>query len=967
MTRRDSGMSCRQVRELLPLSVDGDLDSVREALVARHLASCPACRERAGLDCELAERLAAFSPAADLAARGAALRSRVMGQVEKEHRWWPWRRMALRLGNAATWLMVSAVAAALVLAIAVTWRPLAERAWPAAAPATEATQAMPGRLVLYHSGQGDELAPDRGVFAPLAAEVERALAGVRPAAAAVGDPAQEAERIKAQQVAIEAVYPAPGVRAGGDGPYTKVLIPLDAPESEQGLTILLGNDGYTRAAATDAGEALEMLRRILGVRQPEADPPEFGAALDLFALPPSAGSYRVSPDGQWVLYMVPYESRWGMRLEARATASAEVVRLEVDGEVELPGESQLAWFPDSRRVLVATPGEQGRLLIATLDGQMQTLARAPQGSLGYREVAISPDGWQIACTVLHANVPLSLGRAAVEVIDADGTGRRQIVAPEGSVSRLAYATGPGGANLFYFQDGKTYTVGADHAPAPALPQPVAEGMRGVAWSPGNTLALWLSEPDDEDGRAELYLGAWPVAREPTLVARGVDTRSVAWAGSDEWFVYSQGGALYLAPSAGSATHRRLTAAGERADTPVWAPGQGLLYRARRDDGGYVLRLLPLAGSAAPTPTPPPPGPAPTGLAGVIDAIAAMLNERAGDLGAVIDCLRAWQALAGEQPYREADLDGDGRPEILLLVTEPPKQTGLMSAGKAGALVVLQRAGEGYALADSRSADAAMNIAIREVRDLTGDGCPEVVWTYEECGAHTCALNVLVLAYSDGRLRDLMPEPANMFYADLEIEDVDGDGRWELMLHGGTIGSVGAGPVQTRTEIYAYDGQAYHLSETVYDPSTVRVHVLYDGDRALRAGNLQAAVELYRRAATDTTLEETGFTEAEAERHTLAAFAYYRLLTAQAALGDGEGAQQTLDALRAGYADHPCLPLAEAFWSAWQPQGDLGAGCAAATAYADGHPEVIKAFGYYGYGNPAYTVEDLCLLDEAGGL
>ncbi len=352
------------------------------------------------------------------------------------------------------------------------------------------------------------------------------------------------------------------------------------------------------------------------------------------------------------------------------------------------------------------------------------------------------------------------------------------------------------------------------------------------------------------------------------------------------------------------------------------------------------------------------GPAPSGVTGVIDAIAAALDERPDDIDGLLARLQAWQALGGgERPYREADLDGDGIPEGLLLVTAPPEPMRLMGPG---ALVVL-RHGDGYSIADSRTYETISQLALPQVRDLTGDGRAEVALTYQECGAHTCFLYVQVYAYDGGRLRELLAEPATMSYAELKIEDVNGDGGWEIVLHGGSIGSVGAGPVQTYTDTYAYDGRAYVLAQREYDPSTVRVHVLYDGDRALRRGDLQAAVASYQRVISDASLGNAGFMSPEDERRALEAWAGYRLITALAALGEHTAAGQALDALHAGSAGHPCMPLAEAFWQAYESQGSLAAGCVAATAYAQTHAEVLESFGQYGYGNPAYTLEDVCPL------
>jgi anti-sigma factor RsiW len=118
-------MNCRQARDLLPLYADGELDGAKRAGVAEHLRQCPRCRERLELDIRLAAELAAYGPEA---AGHVDLRSKVMAQVDRERRRQPIRRMALRLGNVAVGLVVSAVAVALLVGIALTVRPLAERA-----------------------------------------------------------------------------------------------------------------------------------------------------------------------------------------------------------------------------------------------------------------------------------------------------------------------------------------------------------------------------------------------------------------------------------------------------------------------------------------------------------------------------------------------------------------------------------------------------------------------------------------------------------------------------------------------------------------------------------------------------------------------------------------------------------------------------------------------------------------------
>ena len=377
---------------------------------------------------------------------------------------------------------------------------------------------------------------------------------------------------------------------------------------------------------------------------------------------------------------------------------------------------------------------------------------------------------------------------------------------------------------------------------------------------------------------------------------------------------------------------------------------------------------PASASRTPTPFPTPrraasPGPAPKDLPAVLTAVPTILSEHGGDVAALVARLQAWGALEpAANPWRQADLDGDGRAELLLLAGEPRSvdKAHWLTPGTR-ALLVLVGSGNVYALGDSRPYKSAFRLDVPLVADLNADARPEIVATYQDCSANVCFLFVEVLVWEAGRLQSRLERPLTMPFAALEVEDRDCDGRFELSLRGGAYDTAGTGPIQPRREVYAWNGQTYALAQTIFDPSPVRIHVFLDGDRALRRGDLKAALALYERVATDRALAETHRGKDVEERRTLEAFAYYRMLTVQAALGDRPAAARSLEALRTRYGEHPCHPLAQAFWEAWQANGDLAAGCAAATAYATAHPEVLAAFGDYGQANPRLKVEDLCLL------
>lgn len=914
-------MNCRQVRDLLPLYADGELQSSVEASVAGHLLGCPACHERLDLDIRLAAELAAYTPAPATAAGRTALRSKVMAKVEEERRRQPIRRAALRLGNAAAWALVSGVAAALVLAIALTVRPLAERAWRGQAPATTPAPAQSGlgwRVVseqviaspYYWVVDGErvdrtpQISPDGTKVAYLptldgrATDIDRlvvrdlatgedldltpevgysytsvrwspdgrSLAFVKHRMEEGKGTASELWRVDASGGNLKRLYMVPGdvpmrgpsftalrwsadgrdvwiagtiwggssgylrVHADGSGaeevrlptaaglgaregalsggaafsPADDYILyaarsdgllspPQGAPAGGQSLVLydlkgrqshVLGSfegtiyvsdssispDGewisfttLTRkpdgmpdrlrlwvvrrdgsglrevtlngqpapaqmpgplwagggrayfnqppevsaiwiceldAASgqagliTHKGPARDLVsvsrdgRRLLAIRgeweraslyllelapmptptpAPAVAAPEFGEARDLVELPPSVGaSYRLSPDARWLAYTVP-DATGQLRLMQADLESGEAGPMLDNAPLQvqpsLPSDAQvIGWLggqvPPRQVLVLVRPGNRqaGSLLIKDAAAHAPLMLVEPKADLeGLDEAALSPDGHSVAFTVMHATPQAPVPKVGIEVINLDGSGRREVVAPDFFIGKLAWS--PDGTELVYFkgkggtppEDGDAYVASvAGGEPTLLFPR-----LRLAAWSPSGAQALWLSEPADEQGRADLYLSAWPPSGAPQLVAKGASMGGAAWAGSDGWFVYSKGDALYLAQNGGREQLIRLTPEGERADAPVWAPGKGLIYRAERG-GRAVLRLLPLKGAE----------PAVRGTAGltveehpVVDQASGFPTDAEGTgwiPRTILDLRRVWRELPPSHKVAEAN-------------------------------------------------------------------------------------------------------------------------------------------------------------------------------------------------------------------------------------------------------------------------------------------------------------------------
>ncbi len=335
-----------------------------------------------------------------------------------------------------------------------------------------------------------------------------------------------------------------------------------------------------------------------------AEEPKLGPPQDLLAIPPSVGSnYRVSPDGNWVAYRwAPEDDASLSQLVARSLTGDRTVVL-IDG---LEGDCDFAWLPDSSGLAVAVRGHaQDRLFIMGLEPGSQTLAMGPDGAYTFGEVAVSPDGSRIAFTVLYPDDPAPVPKIAIDVMNRDGSGRHRIVEPDYFIGHLAWRAD--GTQVVYFKgkggtppdDGESYAVNADGS---AAPERVLARARLVAWSPDGTQALWLGEPADAQGNADLWLtGLWPSTAEYVPIVRGVSATGATWTtwnGSNGWVAYAQNGAIYLKWVGlwADGRTRRLTPEGEKAAAPVWIPGRGLAYEATRPDtASPMLRLLPLPG------------------------------------------------------------------------------------------------------------------------------------------------------------------------------------------------------------------------------------------------------------------------------------------------------------------------------------------------------------------------------------
>jgi hypothetical protein len=331
----------------------------------------------------------------------------------------------------------------------------------------------------------------------------------------------------------------------------------------------------------------------------------------------------------------------------------------------------------------------------------------------------------------------------------------------------------------------------------------------------------------------------------------------------------------------------------------------------------------------------------------------------------------WAEESGSVDCAAGDLDGDGEDEYLVRLTNPV----LSGVWPDADVLIFDRAAAGYEVAFQSSTTLGPSPpwqpVILGIGDFNSDGKLEASFTADSCGAHTCWTSVYILAWDGQQYADLAGEQITVpFPWDIKFVDTNGDGIQELYVVAGTLGAMGAGPQRNSNLTYAWDGTKYALAKTEYEPSDQLYFAVVDGDEAYAAGDLEKAMELYRKAIDDTSLRDwkEDFSD-ESGRDELIPYAHFRLGLAQLAGlhgGAQASAQQVIDSIAGLLAEFPESFHARAAWQFAQayPDGEvspqaLSQGCAAFLAVVEDYRQEFDAVWDYGYANPELVPERLC--------
>jgi len=333
--------------------------------------------------------------------------------------------------------------------------------------------------------------------------------------------------------------------------------------------------------------------------------------------------------------------------------------------------------------------------------------------------------------------------------------------------------------------------------------------------------------------------------------------------------------------------------------------------------------------------------------GLVRYLSQGEGELADRLSALYD---RWQLATPENYVRlvEADLDGNGTAEVVTALNGSGSLTGV------GQVFVITRA-NGAVAVEPVSGEPLEGVGLFAVTDLTGDAQREMIWTSTHVGAHTPTTELFLSRWRPGQ-SEVLPGAISMASARVELEGN------ELVLTGGMIGSVGAGPQRSRTERYRWTGERIELVDQRYASSTLGYFRLIDGIVAERFAHVDEAARAYRDAMADAEPNLEGVVEPDMRAGFVAAvraFARFRLGALLLAQGQGEEARRVLVGEAALFAELPAL-MAEA--------GEREAGCKAAEAWANTNASFLEALNStFGYAQPRWQAVDLCGPLPATGL
>ena len=474
--------------------------------------------------------------------------------------------------------------------------------------------------------------------------------------------------------------------------------------------------------------------------------------------------------------------------------------------------------------------------------------------------------------------------------------------------------------------------------------------------------LWQANPDLLNKQRWLFIGqrVWIPAAPPS--AASVETATPA----------ATAGASPAAPPVAAATpaapEATATPAATSAPAATATPAATSALAATSAPAATAIvppaSPTPSTAAAAPLPTPAKPAATvrpgtaqgcPAQFAGYSDAILARLNTP----GYTADSLRAWLVGCGaldevQGGITKAPLQSPTSADLVVTVKNP---TNRFADGES-VLLVFHAGPRGYTLA--RTVQGSGQLTLLRAGDVNADGRGDLVWSDATCGAHTCFSALSVESWDGKAYQDWLAGAPAMASAEYAFKNAGAAGTGDaIIVHGGVIGSTGAGPQRAWTETYtSVNGAPYTLVSQVYDKSSCLYHAILDANAAFgewATHGFEPAIAAYQAAISDKSLKACSSLADEVA--VLQDFARFRLLMADVAGGMSGQA----DGLAKQMTQKPLQGVARAFLDSYRKSGSIIQACRDVTTYAKANPDSWQFLADWGYANPAFGPEDLCPL------
>ena len=153
--------------------------------------------------------------------------------------------------------------------------------------------------------------------------------------------------------------------------------------------------------------------------------------------------------------------------------------------------------------------------------------------------------------------------------------------------------------------------------------------------------------------------------------------------------------------------------------------------------------------------------------------------------------------------------------------------------------------------------------IVSTQDINRNGVPElVVHNPDACGIIGRCSEAYIYEWNGQQFKNIVETDYSGIISmrgpfDVEVKDIDENGTQELLTSGGipNMAAYADGiPWRTQFDTYMWNGKAFVLARTEFEPPEYRFQAVQDGDRATLRGDYERALAYYEQTMFDEKLE-----------------------------------------------------------------------------------------------------------------